>query len=72
MSAGDWSPYFFWTGIMKNISAEVAVLGVSGRPHVDGFTHQASLSDFAVSECNLLTAHRFIRCHHDNYLPGFS
>ena len=61
-----------WTGIMKNISADVAVLGVSGRPHVDGFTHQGSLSEFAVSECNYLRAKRFIPCHHGNYLPGFS
>jgi len=61
-----------WSGIMKNISADVAILGVSGRPHVDGFTHQGSLSDFAVSECNFLGARRFIPCHHDDYLPGFS
>ena len=61
-----------WTGIMKNISADVAVLGVSGRPHVDGSTHQGSLSEFAVSECNYLSARRFIPCHHDDYLPGFS
>ncbi len=61
-----------WTGIMKNISADVAVLGVSGRPHVDGRTHQGSLAEFAISECNMLNARRFIPCHHDNYLPGFS
>lgn len=61
-----------WSGIMEKISANVAVLGVSGRPHVDGATHQGSLADFVVSECNFLGARRFIPCHHDNYLPGFS
>ncbi len=61
-----------WSGIMKNITADVAVLGVSGRPHIDGSTHQGSLAEFVVTECNFLNARRFIPCHHDNYLPGFS
>ena len=61
-----------WTGIMEGIDADVALLGVSGRPHVDGQTHQGSLAEFVIDECRMLNARRMIPCHHDNYMPGLS
>ena len=61
-----------WRGIMTDLSADVAVLGVSGRPNVDGDAFQGSLADFALEQCALLEVRRMIPCHHDNYLPGFT
>jgi len=61
-----------WTGILGQLTADVAILGVSGRPHVDGETHQGSLADFVVAECELLQARRMIPSHHDDYMPGMS
>lgn len=62
----------YWTGLMKDVSADVAVLGVSGRPNIDGDAHQGSLAEFVEGQLRLIGARRLIPSHHDDYLPGFS
>jgi L-ascorbate metabolism protein UlaG (beta-lactamase superfamily) len=65
-SSGSWSTMF--GGLRPN----VAILAAAGRGNVDGEPFQGSLTEFVVSEVDLLGPDRVILCHHDNWLPGFS
>jgi L-ascorbate metabolism protein UlaG (beta-lactamase superfamily) len=61
-----------WTGILRDLRPDVAILAAAGRGTVDGEPFQGSLAEFVVLEADLLRPRRIVLCHHDDWLPGFS
>ena len=59
----------YWTGILRDLRPDVAILAAAGRANVDGEPYQGSLADFLVEQAELLGRPRVILCHHDPLLP---
>jgi L-ascorbate metabolism protein UlaG (beta-lactamase superfamily) len=59
----------YWRGIFEPLRPDVAILGASGRPVVDGEPYQGSLADFLAEEAALLGHPQVILCHYDPLLP---
>lgn len=61
-----------WTGILRGVETDVAILAVAGRPNCDGEPWQDTMADFIAMEAELLGARTVILGHHDNWLgiPG--
>ena len=60
----------YWTGIVRDLSPDVAIVSLTGRPNIDGEPIQGSLADYLVEHVSLLGARRTVICHHDVLLPG--
>jgi L-ascorbate metabolism protein UlaG (beta-lactamase superfamily) len=61
-----------WTGILKDLRPDVAILAAAGRGNVDGEPIQGSLARFVARQADLLRPRRIVLSHHDDWLPGFS
>ncbi|WP_157163530.1 MBL fold metallo-hydrolase [Nocardia aobensis] len=61
-----------WSGILRDIRPDVAILAAAGRPTIDGEPIQGSLADFIAWQAQLLHPARVILSHHDDFLPGRS
>lgn len=61
-----------WTGIVRDLRPDVAIVAAAGRGNVDGEPVQGSLADFVARQTALLSPRRVILSHHDDWLPGFS
>ena len=61
----------YWTGILRELRPDVAVLALAGRPNVDGEPHQGSLAGYLLQQVELLKPERVIFSHHDALLPPF-
>jgi L-ascorbate metabolism protein UlaG (beta-lactamase superfamily) len=61
-----------WSGILKNLRPDVAILAAAGRGNIDGEPIQGSLAQFVARQADLIRPKRVILSHHDNFLPGFS
>lgn len=61
-----------WTGILRDLRPDVAILAAAGRGNVDGEPIQGSLAQFVARQAELLRPRRIVLCHHDDWLPGFS
>lgn len=61
-----------WTGILRDLRPDVAILAAAGRGNLDGEPVQGSLAQFLAREVELLRPRRVILGHHDDWLPGFS
>jgi L-ascorbate metabolism protein UlaG (beta-lactamase superfamily) len=59
----------YWRGIFEPLRPDVAILGATGRPNLDGEAYQGSLADFLAEEAALLGHPEVILCHHDPLLP---
>lgn len=59
----------YWSGIVRDLRPDVAILAASGRGNVDGEPVQGSLADFVADEVALLRAGTVVLCHHDAWLP---
>jgi L-ascorbate metabolism protein UlaG (beta-lactamase superfamily) len=59
----------YWTGILRDLRPDVAVIALAGRPNVDGEPHQGSLAQFLVDQVELLKPQKVLFCHHDVLLP---
>ena len=59
----------YWRGIFEPLRPDVAILGATGRPVVDGEPYQGSLADFLAEEAALLGHPEVIFCHYDPLLP---
>lgn len=55
----------YWRGIFESLRPDVAILGATGRPNLDGEPYQGSLADFLAEEAALLGHPEVIFCHHD-------
>ena len=58
-----------WTGIMRDVRPDVAILAAAGRGNINGEPVQGSLAQFVAREADLLRPRRIVLCHHDNWMP---
>jgi L-ascorbate metabolism protein UlaG (beta-lactamase superfamily) len=58
-----------WTGVLREIDADVALLAAAGRANVDGDPIQGSMADFIAMEAELLGAKKVFLGHHDDWMP---
>ncbi len=63
----DTSGYF--TGIVRDLRPDVAVLAAAGRGNVDGEPSPQRLPDFLATEVALMQPGEVVLCHHDNWMP---
>jgi L-ascorbate metabolism protein UlaG (beta-lactamase superfamily) len=61
-----------WTGVLRDLRPDVAILAAAGRGNVDGQPIQGSLAQFVARQVEILQPRRVLLCHHDDWLPGFS
>ena len=61
-----------WTGILRDLRPDVAILAAAGRGNVDGEPVQGTLAQFVARQAALLQPKQVVLCHHDDWLPGFS
>lgn len=61
-----------WSGIVRDLRPDVAIIAAAGRGNVDGEPIQGSLAQFVARQASLLRPRRVILSHHDDWLPGFS
>lgn len=61
-----------WTGILRDVRPDVAILAAAGRGNIDGEPIQGSLAQFVGRQADLVRPRRVILAHHDDWLPGFS
>jgi L-ascorbate metabolism protein UlaG (beta-lactamase superfamily) len=61
-----------WSGLLRGLRPDVAILAAAGRGNIDGEPIQGSLADFLVREVEFLQPRTVVLGHHDNWLPGFS
>jgi L-ascorbate metabolism protein UlaG (beta-lactamase superfamily) len=61
-----------WSGILRNQKPDVAILAAAGRGNIDGEPIQGSLAQFMGRQVDLVRPKRFVLCHHDDWMPGFS
>ena len=58
-----------WTGVLKEIEADAAILAAAGRPNVDGEPNQGSMAGFLAMETKLVGAKTVVLGHHDDWMP---
>ncbi len=58
-----------WTGILRDLRPDVALLAAAGRGNIDGEPIQGSLAEFMVREADLLRPRRIVLSHHDDWMP---
>lgn len=61
-----------WSGILRDLRPDVAILAAAGRANVDGEPIQGTLASFVARQVDLLRPRRVLLGHHDDWLPGFS
>jgi L-ascorbate metabolism protein UlaG (beta-lactamase superfamily) len=61
-----------WTGVLRDLRPDVAILAAAGRGNVDGEPIQGSLAQFVARQVDLVRPRKVVLCHHDDWLPGFS
>lgn len=61
-----------WSGVLRDIRPDVALIGAAGRGNIDGQPIQGSLAQFVGRQADLLRPARVVLTHHDNWMPGFS
>jgi hypothetical protein len=58
-----------WTGIMRDVRPDVALLAAAGRGNIDGEPIQGTLAQFVAREADLLRPRRIVLSHHDDWMP---
>ena len=58
-----------WTGILRDLRPDVAILAAAGRGNIDGEPIQGSLTQFMAREADLLHPGKIVLCHHDDWNP---
>ena len=61
-----------WSGILRDVHPDVAIVAAAGRGNVDGEPIQGSLAQFVGVEVAMLAPRKVVLSHHDDWLPGFS
>jgi L-ascorbate metabolism protein UlaG (beta-lactamase superfamily) len=61
-----------YTGVLRGLRPDAAILAAAGRANADGEPVQGSLADFVAAEAALLAPRQLVLCHHDNWLPGLT
>ena len=58
-----------WTGVLRDLRPDVALLAAMGRGNVDGEPVQGTLAQFVAAEVEMLRPGRVVLCHHDDWMP---
>lgn len=58
-----------WSGVLRDLRPDVAILAAAGRGNIDGEPIQGSLAHFVAHEADLLRPRTIILGHHDNWMP---
>jgi L-ascorbate metabolism protein UlaG (beta-lactamase superfamily) len=58
-----------WSGLLRGLRPDVALLAATGRGNADGEPVQGTLADFVASEVELLRPATVVLCHHDDWMP---
>jgi len=58
-----------WSGILRDLRPDVALLAAAGRGNIDGEPIQGTLGQFMAREVDLLRPRRVVLSHHDNWMP---
>jgi L-ascorbate metabolism protein UlaG (beta-lactamase superfamily) len=61
-----------WSGVLRDLPVDAAILAAAGRGNVDGEPIQGSLAQFVGRQVDLVRPRRVVLSHHDDWLPGFS
>ncbi len=59
----------YWSGIIRDLRPDVAVLAITGRPNLDGEPFQGSLAEFVTGEVEVMRPGTVVFCHHDAWMP---
>jgi L-ascorbate metabolism protein UlaG (beta-lactamase superfamily) len=58
-----------WSGILRHLRPDVALLAAVGRGNADGEPVQGTLAGFIADEVELLEPQSVVLCHHDDWMP---
>jgi len=58
-----------WSGILRDLRPDLALLAAVGRGNVDGEPVQGTLAQYMASEVELLRPKQVVLCHHDDWMP---
>lgn len=58
-----------WTGVLRDLRPDVALIAAAGRGNIDGEPIQGSLAQFVAREADLLRPKTIILNHHDDWMP---
>ena len=58
-----------WTGILRDLRPDLALLAAAGRGNIDGEPIQGTLAQFVAREVELLRPRRIVLGHHDDWNP---
>ncbi|MGB2695005.1 MAG: MBL fold metallo-hydrolase [Dehalococcoidia bacterium] len=56
-----------WSGVVRDLRADVAILALSARPNLDGEPFQGSMAQFVAQEAGWLQPKTVFFAHHDNW-----
>jgi L-ascorbate metabolism protein UlaG (beta-lactamase superfamily) len=59
----------YWSGIIRDLRPDVAVLAITGRPNLDGDPFQGSLAEFVTGQVEVMKPDGVVFCHHDAWMP---
>lgn len=59
----------YWSGIVRDLRPDVAILAAAGRGNVDGEPSPETLPGFIAGEVELMRPGQVVLCHHDDWLP---
>jgi len=58
-----------WSGLLRDLAPDVAILAAVGRGNTDGEPVQGTLAEFVAAEVELLRPKSVVLCHHDDWMP---
>lgn len=58
-----------WTGVIRDLRPDLAIIAAAGRGNIDGEPIQGSLAQFVAREADLMRPRRIVLGHHDNWMP---
>jgi L-ascorbate metabolism protein UlaG (beta-lactamase superfamily) len=58
-----------WTGILRDLRPDVALLAAAGRGNIDGEPIQGTLAQFVAREADILRPKLIVLGHHDDWNP---
>ncbi|GAB4332142.1 MAG: hypothetical protein Kow0010_17850 [Dehalococcoidia bacterium] len=58
-----------WTGVVRDLRPDVAIVAMAGRGNIDGEPIQGSLAQFVGMMGELLRPKRMVLGHHDDWMP---
>lgn len=58
-----------WTGVVKDLRPDVAIVAMAGRANIDGEPIQGSLAQFVGRMGDMLRPARMVLGHHDDWMP---